>query len=347
MSRELQGQKILVAGGAGYIGAHVCKAVAEAGGTPVTLDDLSAGHAHAVQWGPLVEVDLRDRHATLDALSAYHDATAVVHLASSIEVGLGERDPAGFYDNNVLGALNLLHAMRETGLNQLVFSSTCATYGEDLDMPLTESSVQNPVSVYGKTKLAIEHMIQSFHNAYGLRYVTFRYFNACGADASGLIGEEHDPETHLIPLAIGAALHPSANGAPQLKVFGTDYDTPDGTCLRDYVHVTDIAHAHILALTAMENGLDAAELNIGTGEGRSVLEIIRGVEAATGCPLPYAEAPRRAGDISALFADPSRAREVIGFETRHSDLDTILRTAVAFHSRLGDRLGDSLGDGSS
>ena len=336
MSRELEGRTILVAGGAGYIGAHVCKAIAEAGGTPVTLDDLSAGHAHAVRWGPLVKVDLRDRAATTAALREHAGASAVVHLASSIEVGLGERDPAGFYDNNVLGALNLLHAMRAAGLDKLVFSSTCATYGEDHAMPLSEGAVQNPVSVYGRTKLAIEHMIRSFHAAYGLRYVTFRYFNACGADESGVIGEEHEPETHLIPLAIRAALNPSPDGESALRVFGTDYPTPDGTCLRDYVHVTDIAHAHILALAALERGLDSAELNIGTGEGRSVLEIIRGVEAATGRSLPYAEAPRRAGDVSALYADPTLARDTIGFEARHSDLDTILRTAVAFHSRSGD-----------
>ena len=330
---DLSGQTLLVAGGAGYIGAHVCKAVAEAGGLPVTLDDLSAGHAHAVRWGPLVEVDLRDRAATLEAVRAHGGASAVIHLASSIEVGLGERDPAGFYDNNVLGALNLLHAMRETGLDRLVFSSTCATYGEDHAMPLTEDCVQRPVSVYGKTKLAIEHMIQSFHRAYGMSYVTFRYFNACGADASGLIGEEHEPETHLIPLAIRAALNPRADGAPQLKVFGTDYDTPDGTCLRDYVHVTDIARAHILALRAMEGGLEAAELNIGTGEGRSVLDILEGVKAATGRPLAYAAAPRRPGDVSALYADPAHAKDVIGFEATHSDLGTILSSAAAFHAK--------------
>ena len=329
---SLTGQKLLVAGGAGYIGAHVCKAVAEAGGVPVTLDDLSAGHEHAVRWGPLERVDLRDRDATLATLAKHADATAVIHLASSIEVGRGERDPAGFYDNNVLGALNLLHGMRAAGLDRLVFSSTCATYGDDHPMPLTEDCVQDPVSVYGKTKLAIEHMIQSFHAAYGLSYVTFRYFNACGADASGLIGEEHEPETHLIPLAIRAALHPKPDGAPSLKVFGTDYDTPDGTCLRDYVHVADIARAHILALAAMQNGLDAAELNIGTGKGRSVLEIIRGVEAATDRPLPYSEAPRRPGDIPALYADPARAREVLGFEAAHSDIDSIIRSAVAFHA---------------
>lgn len=329
---DLSGQKYLVVGGAGYIGAHVCKAVAEAGGRPVTLDDLSAGHEHAVRWGPLETVDLRDRDATLRVLKQHADAAAVIHLASSIEVGLGERDPAGFYDNNVLGALNLLQGMREVGLNCLIFSSTCATYGEAETMPLTEATGQNPVSVYGKTKLAIEHMIQSFHAAYGLSYVTFRYFNACGADASGEIGEEHDPETHLIPLAIRAALSPKADGTPSLKVFGTDYDTPDGTCVRDYIHVTDIARAHILALAKLESGLDRAELNIGTGAGASVLEIIRAVEAETGLPLPYTEASKRAGDLSRLYASPDLAREVIGFEAQHSDLRTIIRTAVAFHS---------------
>ena len=332
-SVDLSGRKFLVAGGAGYIGAHVCKAVAEAGGVPVTLDDLSAGHADAVRWGPLERVDLRDRAATAAMLARHADAAAVIHLASSIEVGLGERDPAGFYDNNVLGALNLLHGMREAGLDRLVFSSTCATYAEGAPVPLSEDAPQAPVSVYGRTKLAVEHMIESFHAAYGLAFVTFRYFNACGADASGLIGECHDPETHLIPLAIRAALHPRPDGEPSLAVFGTDYDTPDGTCLRDYVHVTDIARAHLLALAAMDDGLARASLNIGTGSGLSVLQIIEAVREATGADLPVRLAARRPGDLSKLYADPSRAREVIGFTARHSDLRTIIGSAVAFHTR--------------
>ena len=326
---DLGGKHILVVGGAGYIGAHVCKAVAEAGGVPVTFDNLASGHAHAVKWGPLVEVDLRDRDATLDACRDHAGAHAVVHLASSIEVGLGERDPAGFYSNNVVGALNLLDGMRGAGLDRLIFSSTCATYGETDAMPLTEDTPQRPFSVYGKTKLAIEHMIQSYHRAYGLAYITLRYFNASGADASGEIGEEHDPETHLIPIALEAA----AGRRGRMKIFGTDYPTPDGTCVRDYIHVSDIAQAHLDGLRAFESGLRAAEVNIGTGVGLSNLDILEAVARVTDTPVDYDPAPRREGDLSQLYADATRARELIGFEARHSDIDTIIATAWNFHRR--------------
>ena len=326
---DLTGQKILVVGGAGYIGAHVCKAIAQAGGTPITFDNLSSGHAHAVKWGPLVEVDLRDRDATLSACRTHSDAHAVVHLASSIEVGLGERDPAGFYTNNVVGALNLLDGMREAGLDRLIFSSTCATYGETDAMPLTEDTPQQPFSVYGKTKLAIEHMIQSYHRAYGLAYITLRYFNASGADASGEIGEEHDPETHLIPIALEAA----AGRRPRMKIFGTDYPTPDGTCVRDYIHVNDIAAAHLDCLRAFGEGLLAAEINIGTGHGLSNLQILETIARVTGQDVEFDPAPRREGDLSQLYADATRARELIGFEARHSDIENIIATAWNFHRR--------------
>ena len=329
----LNGQTILVVGGAGYIGAHVCKAVAEAGGVPVTFDNLSAGHAHAVKWGPLVEVDLRDREATRAACEAHGDAHAVVHLASSIEVGLGERDPAGFYDNNVVGALNLLEGMRSAGLDRLIFSSTCATYGEGHAMPLTEDAPQQPQSVYGRTKLAIEHMIRSYHAAYGLSYVTLRYFNASGADASGEIGEEHEPETHLIPIALEAAAGRRQVNGGRMKIFGTDYPTPDGTCVRDYIHVSDIAQAHLDCLRAFEGGLRSAEINIGTGKGLSNLEVLEAIGRVTGRPVPYDPAPRRDGDLSQLYADPARAREAIGFTARHSDIETIISTAWNFHRR--------------
>ena len=326
---DLANKTVLVAGGAGYIGAHVCKALADAGAVPVTLDDLSSGHADAVRWGPLVRVDLRDRAATLAACRDHADAHAVVHLASSIEVGLGERDPEGFYENNMIGAFNLLAGMRAAGLDRLIFSSTCATYGETDTVPLTEDTPQQPFSVYGKTKLAIEHMIQSYHRAYGLRYVTLRYFNASGADASGEIGERHEPETHLIPIAMEAA----AGRRGRMKIFGTDYPTPDGTCVRDYIHVSDIAQAHLDCLDAFERGLDAAEINVGTGAGLSNLQILEAIGRVTGRPVPYDPAPRRDGDLSQLYADPARARDVIGFTARHSDIDNIIGTAWNFHSR--------------
>lgn len=326
---DLTGQDILVVGGAGYIGSHVCKMIAENGGRPITLDNLSSGHKHAVQWGPIETVDLRDRPALDAAFARWPDLSAVIHLASSIEVGIGERMPAEFYSNNVIGALNLLDAMRAANVAKLIFSSTCATYGETEKMPIEERDPQLPVSVYGKTKLAIEHMIQSYHKAYDLAYVTLRYFNASGADASGLIGEEHDPETHLIPLAMQAAM---GQRGP-LTLFGTDYDTADGTCVRDYIHVSDIARAHVLALEKMAGGLSRAEVNIGTGNGISNLEILETIGRVTGQAVPYENGPRRTGDLSRLYADKGHAKAVLGFEPIHSDIETIIRSAWAFHAR--------------
>lgn len=326
---DLTGQDILVVGGAGYIGSHVCKMIAEQGGRPITLDNLSSGHKHAVQWGPIETLDLRDRPALDAAFARWPDLTAVVHLASSIEVGIGERKPAEFYSNNVIGALNLLDAMRAANVAKLIFSSTCATYGETEKMPIEERDPQLPVSVYGKTKLAIEHMIQSYHKAYDLAYVTLRYFNASGADASGLIGEAHDPETHLIPLAMQAAM---GQRGP-LTLFGTDYDTADGTCVRDYIHVSDIARAHVLALEKMVGGLSRAEVNIGTGNGISNLEILETIGRITGQAVPYENGPRRTGDLSRLYADKGHAKAVLGFEPIHSDIETIIRSAWAFHAR--------------
>lgn len=324
---ELSGRDIIVVGGAGYIGSHVCKALQERGARPITFDNLSSGHAHAVKWGPLEPVDIRDAAALDSAFARYPDVKTVIHLASSIEVGIGERHPAEFYDNNVVGALTLLKAMRRAGSAQLIFSSTCATYGETDAMPLRETQPQLPLSTYGRTKLAIEHMIQSFHAAYGLNFVTLRYFNACGADKSGEIGEEHDPETHLIPLAIASAL----GRLGTMKIFGTDYDTPDGTCVRDYIHVTDIARAHIDAIRAFDAGLSAAQVNIGTGIGISNLEILKAIEAISGKPLPYEKAPRRKGDLSRLYADAAKAKAVLGFLPEHSTLDNIIKTAWNFH----------------
>lgn len=324
---NLNGRDFIVVGGAGYIGAHVCKMIAEHGGRPIVFDNFQAGHEHAVKWGACERVDLRNREATLAAFKAYSHIKTVIHLASSIEVGEGETAPEGFYENNVAGALNLLMAMRAVGANRLIFSSTCATYGEAQTMPLREENVQNPFSVYGKTKLAIEHMIQSYHKAYGLKYVTFRYFNAAGADASGEIGEEHDPETHLIPNALKAA----AGLGKGLTLFGTDYDTPDGTCVRDYIHVNDIAEAHIQAIRVMDEGLAQADVNLGTGEGYSVLQIIQAIESTIGLSVPYVAGPRRAGDLTQLYANAQRAKEILDFTPRHSSLENIIATAWNFH----------------
>jgi UDP-glucose-4-epimerase GalE len=324
---NLNGRELIVVGGAGYIGAHVCKAISANGGVPIVFDNFSSGHKHAVKWGNYVDVDVRDRAALKAAFAKHKDVKTIVHLASSIEVGTGEKEPAEFYENNVSGALNLLIAMQGTAASQLIFSSTCATYGETQNMPLFETEPQLPVSVYGKTKLAIEHMIQSFHKAYGMKYVTLRYFNASGADKDGEIGEEHDPETHLVPNALKSA----AGLGQKMKLFGMDYDTPDGTCVRDYIHVSDIARAHILALKAFDGGLDKAELNLGTGQGVSNLEILQMIERVTGHAVPYDAAPRREGDLTQLYANAARAKEVLGFTPLHSGLDNIIETAWAFH----------------
>lgn len=329
LRQPFAGREFIVAGGAGYIGSHVCKAIAEHGGLPITFDNLSAGHEHAVKWGPLVNVDLRDRNATFSAMADHSRVKTIIHLASSCEVSFGEKKPAEFYDNNVSAALNLLMAMNETEASRIIFSSSCATYGESQNTPLGEAEPQRPVSVYGKTKLAIEHMIQSFHTAYGLNYVTLRYFNASGADESGLIGEEHDPETHLVPIALQTA----AGLRPRMKIFGADYDTPDGTCLRDYIHVNDIAAAHILSELAFDNGLTNAEVNIGTGKAISNLEILQTIERVIGRAVPYDYGPRRAGDATKLYAEVINAKNILGFEPMHSDVENIIQTAWQFHSR--------------
>ena len=325
----LKDQDVIVVGGAGYIGSHVCKMISAQGGRPITFDNLSSGHAHAVQWGPLEEVDLCCAETLGAAFANWPGVKTVVHLASSIEVGIGEKQPAEFYRNNVVGALNLLNVMRKSGVESLIFSSTCATYGEREEMPIRETDIQTPYSVYGKTKLAIEHMIQSYHKAYGLNYVTLRYFNAAGADDSGEIGEEHDPETHLIPIALMAA----AGQREPLTLFGMDYDTPDGTCVRDYIHVTDIARAHILAMEKFDQGLKQAEVNVGTGQGVSNLEVLEMIEAVTGHKVPFEKGPRRDGDLTRLYADASRAKSVLGFTPEYSDLNNIITTAWAFHKK--------------
>ena len=326
---DLTGRDFIVVGGGGYIGAHVCKRLAERGGQPIVFDNFEAGHIHAVKWGPYETMDLRDRAGTLAAFQKYPDLKAVIHLASSIEVGEGEKAPEEFYDNNVSGALNLLMAMREVHADRLIFSSTCATYGETQTLPLLETEPQNPFSVYGKTKLAIEHMIQSYHKAYEVKYVTFRYFNAAGADPTADIGEEHNPETHLIPNALKAAVGLGRG----LKLFGTDYDTPDGTCIRDYIHVNDIAEAHIQAVRVLDEGVTQAEVNLGTGEGYSVLQIIKAIEAITGMAVPYETAPRREGDLTQLYANAERARSLLDFTPQHSSLETIIETAWNFHRK--------------
>jgi len=320
--------KVLVPGGAGYIGAHTCKALAEAGFEPVVLDDLRAGHEDFVRWGPLHRVDLTDRAAVARVI-AEEKPVAAIHFAASIEVGESIRNPSGFYWNNVVNALGLFDALVAAEVGAVVFSSTAAVYGTPETAPIPEDHPTLPINPYGETKLAVERALKWYGEAYGLRSTALRYFNAAGADPDGAIGEAHDPETHLIPLVIEAVL----GRRPSIKVFGTDYDTPDGTAIRDYIHVADLAAAHVAALQRLLAGGGSLTANLGTGRGWSVREVIDAVARVAGRPVPAEEAPRRAGDPARLVADPSRAQAELDWTARHSDLDTIVRTALAWHKK--------------
>ncbi|MDX2101924.1 MAG: UDP-glucose 4-epimerase GalE [Alphaproteobacteria bacterium] len=319
-------ETILVTGGAGYVGSHAAKALAAAGFLPVTLDDLSRGHRDAVRWGPLETVSLLDTSAVTEVL-ARHRPAAVMHFAALAYVGESVVDPAPYWRVNVGGSLSLLEAMRATGVSALVFSSTCATFGLPEQLPIAADAPQRPINPYGATKLAVERMLADCEVAYGIRSVALRYFNAAGADPEGEIGEDHDPETHLIPLAIASAL----GTGPQLTINGDDWPTPDGTCVRDYIHVTDLADAHVRALRHLLAGGASARVNLGTGQGTSIREILSAVEQATGRPVPYQMGPRRPGDPPVLVADPTAAREVLGWQPVHSA--AIVPTAVAWARR--------------
>jgi len=321
-------QSVLVTGGAGYIGSHACKALARAGYVPVTYDNLSRGHRHAVRWGPLVEGDIADRETVTATLKA-HQISAVMHFAAFAYVGESGTDPALYYNNNVRGTLALLDAMLAAGAKHMVFSSTCATYGLPDTVPIVETMLQRPVNAYGETKLTIERTLYWYGLAYGLRSVALRYFNAAGCDRDGEIGENHDPETHLIPLVLRAAL----GSGPPVSIFGTDYPTPDGTAVRDYIHVDDLANAHVRALDYLAGGGADAALNLATGRGYSVREVIAAAGEAVGHAVPYRETPRRPGDPPALIADPSLAATVLGWRAECSDLPTIIRTALAWERR--------------
>ncbi len=319
---------VIVTGGAGYIGSHVCKALARRGLVPVTVDSLARGHRDVVRWGPLEVLDLRDR-AGLDAVFARYAPEAVLHFAALAMVGESVDDPALYYENNVGGTLSLLAAMRAAGCKHLVFSSTCAVYGTPATLPIVEELPLAPISPYGWSKRMVEQVLLSYDAAYGVRSVSLRYFNAAGADPDLETGERHDPETHLIPRALDAA----AGRAPSIVVFGTDYDTPDGTCIRDYVHVVDLADAHVAALEHLGRGGATTALNLGVGEGHSVLEVLDAAERVTGRRVRRELRDRRPGDPPRLVADARRAREVLGWQPRASDLKTILEHAWAWHVR--------------
>jgi UDP-glucose-4-epimerase GalE len=319
---KIMSKAVLVAGGAGYIGSHTCKLLAQMGYFPITIDNLSMGYEAAVKWGPLIKADIRDEAAVLDAIRTY-DITSAIHFAAFAYVGESVHEPVKYYDNNVTAALTFAASLIKGGVKALVFSSTCATYGTPNVNPIPETHPQNPINPYGDSKLAFERTLPWLERAHGLKHVILRYFNAAGADIDGEIGESHDPETHLIPLLVQAAL---GKGDP-LTVFGSDYDTPDGTAVRDYIHVTDLASAHIAAIERLLSGGESATYNVGTGIGVSVLDLIKASDRVLGLKVPYIMAGRREGDPYALVADPSKIKQDLNWAPRFSDADTLLRTA--------------------
>lgn len=322
------GKSILVTGGAGYIGSHACKALAKAGYEPVAYDNLVYGHKEAVRWGPLVEGDVGDRVLVAETIRR-HAIGAVMHFAAFAYVGESVEQPEKYFQNNVVNTLSMLEGMRAAGVKSIVFSSTCATYGLPEIMPIREETPQHPVNPYGETKLMVERALHWYGVAHGLRYVALRYFNAAGADPDGEIGEDHQPETHLIPLILDAA----TGRRSHIGVFGTDYPTPDGSAVRDYIHVQDLADAHVRALRYLDDGGESCALNLGTGQGHSVIETIAAARRVTGRPIPSRDSPRRPGDPPVLVADATRAREKLGWVPALGALDHIIGTAWAWHQK--------------
>ena len=321
-------QTVLVTGGAGYIGSHACKSLARAGYRPVAYDSLVRGHRDAVRWGPFVEADLADTERLADTVKRF-DVAAVMHFAAFAYVGESMTNPELYFRNNVGNSMRLLEAMHGARVRHIVFSSTAAIYGNPDRVPIPESAPQRPVNPYGESKLMVERMLHWYGAAHGVTHATLRYFNAAGADPECEIGEDHEPETHLIPLVLQAALGRRA----QIDVLGTDYPTPDGTAIRDYIHVQDLAEAHVRAVEHLLRGGASLELNLGTGTGHSVREVIAAAARVTGRRVPQREAARRPGDPPVLVAEASRAREALGWVPALSSLDTILATAWAWHNR--------------
>jgi UDP-glucose-4-epimerase GalE len=329
--------RILITGGAGYIGSHCAKALAAAGHELIIFDSLLFGHRDFVRWGKLIEGDIRDATAVCSLMATF-PIDAVMHFAALAYVGESIAAPGRYYDTNVHGTRTLLDAMVRVGVRVLVFSSSCAIYGEPDQTPVMESAPLNPINPYGFTRLVCERMIDDFGRAHGLKSVRLRYFNAAGADSAGEIGEDHDPETHLIPLILDVA----SGRSPAVHVFGTDYCTPDGTAIRDYVHVTDLARAHVLALQHLLDGGDSFAVNLATGRGISVKEILDKARAVTGARIDAINARRRPGDAPILVADASRARELLGWSAERSDLATMLEDAWRWHKhRFSNQSADS------
>lgn len=324
--------KVLVTGGAGYIGSHTCKALAASGYIPVVYDNLATGHRAAVRWGPFEHGDILDR-TRLDEVIARHNPQAVIHFAAVTYVGESVADPGKYYRNNVAGSLSLLEAMRDHGIGRIIFSSSCAIYGTPGKLPISEDTPKRPINPYGMSKLIVEQMLGDFRTAHGLNWIALRYFNAAGDDPDCEIGEDHDPETRIVPLALDAA----SGRLGKLTIFGADYDTPDGTCIRDYAHVSDLAAAHIGALRALENGSPSEAFNLGIGKGFSVREVIKAVQDVTGHAVPVEIGPRREGDPAVLVSDGSRARRMLGWNPAFTELVNIVRTAWSWHQRKDRR----------
>jgi UDP-glucose-4-epimerase GalE len=316
---------VLVTGGAGYIGSHTCKALRRAGFQVVVFDNLSSGHRAAVRYGDLVVADIADVGAVRETIRRF-GVTAVMHFAALLDVAESMREPARYYRNNVAGTLGVLGAMADESVRHFIFSSTCATFGEPIETPIVETHPQHPINAYGESKLAIERALPHFEGAYGIHSTILRYFNAAGADPDGELGEDHSPEIHVIPRTIAAAL-----GGEGVSIFGDDYPTPDGTCLRDYVHVSDLAEAHVKALEALIETNRSGAYNLGTGQPHSVRQVIQAVERVSGRSLEAHVAPRRPGDPAVLYAAPHKANTELRWLPRFMDLESIVRTAWAWH----------------
>lgn len=318
---------ILVTGGAGYIGSHTVKLLLERDYQVLVFDSLELGHPEAVTGCKLIQGDLLNENDIENVFVGY-PIQAVIHFAAYASVGDSVADPQKYFDNNIRGGLNLVNAMRKYGVNKIIFSSSAATYGEPMDIPIPETHPQNPTNPYGETKLMFEKILKWYDVAYGIKSISLRYFNAAGADPEGQIGEDHEPEQHLIPIVLRTAL----GQRNSVKVFGTDWDTPDGTCIRDYIHVTDLADAHLLALRALENGARTTAYNLGNGDGHSVMQVINVAEDVVGHKINWEPAPRRPGDPARLVASSEKLKADLGWKPRYTDLHTIITHAWIWHS---------------
>jgi UDP-glucose 4-epimerase len=317
---------ILVVGGAGYIGSHMCKHLFKRGYQPIVLDNLVCGHRQAVQWGPFFEGSMSDSHLLREIFSNYPIA-AVMHFAAFCYVGESVTEPAKYYENNVANTISLLEVMLEKRVSNFIFSSSCATYGEPIEVPIREDHPLKPISPYGRTKLMVEQILEDFREAYGLASVSLRYFNAAGADPDGELGEDHDPETHLIPLVLQTAL----GQRPRVDIFGDDYPTKDGTCIRDYIHVEDLAQAHLIGLERLLGGEAGGQYNLGNGQGHSVKQVIEMAGRVTGKPIPVSVGERRKGDPAVLVSSSEKAIHDLGWRPRFPGLEAIIETAWNWH----------------